>query len=416
MISVENVIVGAGPYGLSIAAHFCAHNIETLVIGRPMASWRANMPIGMALKSETFASNLSDPLRQHTVENFYRTRGLAYRPVGDPLPIATFIDYANWFAKHSIPEVRDVELQSLRRSKGGFELSLSDGSLVRTKRAILAIGHVAFQSIPSALGALPRDLLTHTCQHHDLAKFSGKDVTIVGRGQSGLETAALLHEVGARVRILVRAPRVEWNSDPNAARSLIWRLRHPDAGLGAGWYSLGISELPTWFHRLPLQTRDRIFRTSWGPSGAWWLKDRVVGKIPVLTSHTISQVVERNSKLEVTVSGADATSGFMTDHIIAATGYKVDLGNLKFLADELRSNINTCDGSPNLNSVFESSVPNLHFVGLASAQSFGPVMRFVYGAKHASTILTRHIRATLRMPIAESGTDGQPRNVKPAMR
>ena len=87
MTSVENVVVGAGPYGLSIAAHFRAHNIETLVIGRPMASWSANMPVGMALKSEIFASNLSDPLRQHTLENFYRARGLAYRPVGNPCPL-----------------------------------------------------------------------------------------------------------------------------------------------------------------------------------------------------------------------------------------------------------------------------------------------------------------------------------------
>ena len=309
-----------------------------------------------------------------------------------------------------------MELQSLRRSKGGFELSLSDGAVVRTKRAILAVGHVAFQSIPSTLGALPRDLLTHACQHCDLTKFAGKDVTIVGRGQSGLETAALLHEHGASVRILVRAPRVEWNSDPNAARSLISRLRRPEAGLGAGWYSLGISELPAWFHRLPLATRDRIFRTSWGPSGAWWLKDRVVGKIPVLTSHTISQVVEKNGKLEVTVHGLGATSSFETDHIIAATGYKVDLGNLKFLGDELRSGIKTHDGSPRLNTVFESSVPNLHFVGLASAQSFGPVMRFVYGAKHASTILARHVRPAARLRVADSRAADQPSSAEPAVR
>ena len=415
MNSVENVVVGAGPYGLSIAAHFRAHNIETLVIGRPMASWRENMPVGMALKSEIFASNLSDPLRQHTLENFYRARGLAYRPVGDPLSIATFIDYADWFTKHSVPEVRDVELQSLRRSKGGFELGLSDGSVVRTKRVILAVGHVAFQSIPSDLGALPRDLLTHTCQHSDLTKFSGKDVTIIGRGQSGLETAALLHELGASVRILVRAPRVEWNSDPNAARSLISRLRRPEAGLGAGWYSLGISELPTWFHRLPLATRDRIFRTSWGPSGAWWLKDRVVGKIPVLTSHAISQAVEKNGKLKITVQNPGGTSSFETDHIIAATGYKVDLGNLKFLGNELRSGIRTHDGSPRLNAVFESSVPNLHFVGLASAQSFGPVMRFVYGAKHASRILAGHVRPAVRLRVADSRAADQPRSAEPAV-
>ena len=250
------------------------------------------------------------------------------------------------------------------------------------------------------LGDFPAELVSHTSQHCDLSRFSSNDVTVVGRGQSGLETAALLSELGAKVRILVRAPKVEWNSDPNAARSLIARLRRPEAGLGAGWYSLAISELPLLFHRLPLGRRDHIVTTSWGPSGAWWLKQRVVEKIPVLTSRPISRVVERHGKLDVSTGNGQA---FETDHIIAATGYKVDLRRLAFLDETLRSEIKTFNGSPMLNTVFESSASGLHFVGIASAQSFGPVMRFVYGAKHAAAILTRHVRAAIpsRARVAE---------------
>jgi cation diffusion facilitator CzcD-associated flavoprotein CzcO len=329
------------------------------------------------------------------------------------LSLASFVEYAGWFRQHSVPDVRNVELQSLRPSKDGFALEMSDRSSVSAKRVILAVGHVAFQYIPENLSALPRELVTHTAHHQELSGFAGKDVTIVGRGQSALETAALLHEQGASVRILARAPRVAWNPNPNAARSLISRLRRPEAGLGAGWYSLAVSELPTWFHRLPLQMRDNIYRTSWGPSGAWWLKDRVLGKMPVLTSHTITQAKEQNGRLAVTVQGAGAVSTFETDHIIAATGYKVDLANLKFMPDDLRSSIAAYDGSPQLSRVFESSVPNLHFVGLASAQSFGPLMRFVYGARHASAILARHVRPVTRQQTAESGAAGR---VKPAMR
>ena len=88
MVKVENAIVGAGPYGLSIAAHFRAEGIENLVIGQPMASWRNNMPLGMILKSEPFASNLSDPQRRYTLERFYSSRATAYRPIGNPLSIA----------------------------------------------------------------------------------------------------------------------------------------------------------------------------------------------------------------------------------------------------------------------------------------------------------------------------------------
>ena len=393
MMSVENVIVGAGPYGLSIAAHFRASNIEALVIGRPMASWRDHMPAGMILKSETFASNLSDPDRQYTFEQFYRLRGTPYRAVGNPLSIANFIHYSDWFRQQAAPDVRDVALRKLQRLENGFELELDDGSRVRTKRVILATGYLNFQHTPDVLRNLPTELVTHSSQHRDLGRFAGKDVTVVGRGQSGLETAALLHESGASVRVLARASKVEWNSDPNAARSLIARLRRPEAGLGAGWYSLAISELPLLFHRLPPRKRDHIVTTSWGPSGAWWLKQRVVDKMPVLTSQEISRVAEKNGKLEVSVRDAGETATFDTDHVIAATGYKVDLRRLAFLDQALRSEIKTLNRSPTLSTVFESSAPGLHFVGIASAQSFGPVMRFVYGAKHAAAILTRHVRA-----------------------
>src|SRR5947208_15089276 len=162
MISVENVIVGAGPYGLSIAAHFRANNIEALVIGRPMASWRDHMPAGMILKSETFASNLSDPQRRYTFEHFYRLRGTAYRPVGDPLTIANFIGYTDWFRQQAVPEVGDVALRQLRRLENGFALELDDGSRVRAKRVILATGYASFQHTPEVLGNFPAELVSRS--------------------------------------------------------------------------------------------------------------------------------------------------------------------------------------------------------------------------------------------------------------
>src|SRR2546423_15505859 len=152
MINVENVIVGAGPYGLSIAAHFRANNTEALVIGRPIASWRDHMPAGMILKSETFASNLSDPERRYTFEHFYRLRGMPYRPVGDPLSIENFISYADWFRQQAAPDVRDLAVRSLRRLESRFELELDDGSRRGAKRGILAAGYGDFQHMPEMPG------------------------------------------------------------------------------------------------------------------------------------------------------------------------------------------------------------------------------------------------------------------------
>src|SRR5256885_17235141 len=118
MMSVENVIVGAGPYGLSIAAHFRADNIEALVIGQPMASWRHHMPAGMILKSETFASNLSDPERRYTFEHFYRLRGMPYRPGGGPLSLRNFISYADRVWPQAPPAVPDAGVGQMRRLAG----------------------------------------------------------------------------------------------------------------------------------------------------------------------------------------------------------------------------------------------------------------------------------------------------------
>jgi thioredoxin reductase len=395
MVKVENVIVGAGPYGLSIAAHFRALGIENIVIGQPMSSWRNNMPSGMILKSEPFASTLSDPQRCHTLERFCSLRDRAYRHIGNPLSIADFLEYAQWFQQQIRIEVMDATLIDLRQSNNGFELALADGGVIWARRVILATGYLPFKRIPPVLNGLPSELLSHSSEHQDLAQFARKDVTIVGCGQSALELAVMLHERGANVRLLARADRVAWGSEPNLSRSMLRRLIYPDAGIGPGWRSVIVSELPRVFRRLPLQARHRYVTRSWGPAGAWWLLERARDRFPLLTSHSIAHVAERSGKLVLAVQNREKTVTFETDHAIAATGYRVDLDRIQYLCAGLRAKIKTYEGAPILDRALQSSSAGLHFVGVASAQSFGPVMRFVYGAKHAAAFLTAHLSKDL---------------------
>jgi cation diffusion facilitator CzcD-associated flavoprotein CzcO len=398
MATVENIIIGAGPYGLSIAAHLRAAHVSHAIVGKPMESWRRQMPAGMALKSEVFASNLSDPERRYTLELFYASRGLAYAHKGVPLSIVDFLDYADWFQRHAAPEIWDAKLRDLRWLSNGFELTLDDRHVL-AKRVIVATGHLAFRHIPQALRHFADDAhapVSHSADHQDLARFCGDDVTVIGCGQSGLETAALLHEQGANVRVIARAPAVDWNPDVDQSGSVLARLRQPESGLGPGWRSLFYSEAPRGFFMLPAAKRRHIVATSHAPAGAWWLRNRVVGKVPLLTSHHVIAAAERAGGLELSVRSEGDTTQIATDHVIAATGYRVDLNRLAFLDPEVRAAIKTADGAPVLNSAFESSVPGLHFVGIASALSFGPVMRFVYGARHAAAILTSHIRSSPR--------------------
>lgn len=393
MTSCETVIVGAGPYGLSIGAHLRSANLEHIIIGSPMESWRAYMPTGMALKSERFASNLSDPDGRYTVERFCAQRGSAYVRTGVPLPITEFVDYADWFQRNAMPEVWNTRLRRLRRIPNGYELSLDD-AIVLAKRVILATGHLAFRYIPEALQSLAQsapELVSHSADHRDLAAFAGRDVTVIGAGQSALETAALLHEQGANVRVLARAAAIQWNADLDAVKSLYKRMRWPESGLGDGWRSLAYSELPRLFHLLPNSIRRNIVATANGPAGAWWLKDRLVGKVPLLTGHTVSAATVQHGKVQLSVRGNNGPVRIETDHVIAATGYQVDLERLPFLDPSLSAAIKTFAGAPRLNPAFETSVPDLHFVGLASAMTFGPVMRFVFGARHAATILSTRI-------------------------
>jgi FAD-dependent urate hydroxylase len=398
MAMVETIIIGAGPYGLSIAAHLRSANVSHAIVGKPMKSWRRHMPAGMALKSEAFASDLSDPERRYTLERFRASRGAAYVHKGVPLSIVDFLDYADWFQRQAAPEIWDATLHNLRWLGNGFELTLDDRHVL-AKRVIVATGHLAFRYIPHVLRPLTGDahaLVSHSADHQDLAKFCGDDVTVIGCGQSGLETAALLHEQGANVRVLARAPAVDWNPDLDQSASVFARLRQPESGLGPGWRSLFYSKAPRGFFMLPAGKRRDIVATSHAPAGAWWLRNRVLGKVPLSTSHHVAAAAERAGRLELSVRHERGTVQITTDHVIAATGYRVDLDRLAFLDPDMRAAIATADGAPVLNPVFESSVPGLHFVGIASALSFGPVMRFVYGARHAAAILTSHIRSPAR--------------------
>jgi hypothetical protein len=398
MTNCDTVVVGAGPYGLSIAAHLGAADVDHAIIGSPMESWRAHMPREMVLKSERFASNLADADGRYTIERFCALRGRPYARKGVPLPMADFLDYADWFRRNAVPDVWDSKLRRLRRISDGFELTLDD-RVVLAKRVILATGHLAFRHFPEALEDLARnapDLVSHSADHADLAKFAGLDVTVIGCGQSSLETAALLSEHGAHVRVLARAPAVAWDAEFDAAKSLYKRIRWPESGLGDGWRSLAYSEMPRVFPSLPEHTRRRIVAKANGPSGAWWLKNRVIGKIPLLTDHEIVAAAERNGRLQLSARRDDGAVQIETDHVIAATGYRVDLGRLPFLDPALCAAIKTFSGAPLLKGAFETSLPNLHFVGLASAMTFGPVMRFVYGTRHAATILSASIAPSAR--------------------
>jgi thioredoxin reductase len=253
---------------------------------------------------------------------------------------------------------------------------------------------MAFRYIPEQLIGLPEPLCFHSTRFGDVHAYKGREVVVIGAGQSALETAVLLHEAGANVRLMAKIEAPEWNHSPKSNRTILDSVVEPESGLGFGWKALALSELPQIFRwRFSPEVRHRFVANSWGPAGAWWMRKRFEGVIDGLFGSQIESAAEVGGRVRLTVDGPGGKKVIETDHVIAGTGFKVDVDRLEFIDASLRSEIAREFSAPVLDSHFETSVPGLFIVGVASAPTFGPVMRFMFGAKHVAPALTRRLSA-----------------------
>ncbi|MEV0412651.1 NAD(P)-binding domain-containing protein [Streptomyces sp. NPDC050448] len=403
------VVVGAGPYGLSIAAHAVAAGLGVRVLGRPMASWRDHMPDGMYLKSEPWSSNLSSPDGRHTLAAYCATRGLAAEH-GSPLPIGTFSSYGMWFARHAVPEVEEVTVTEVTPQGDGFLIRTAEGPPLLARTVALAVGVMPFVHLPQTLRDLPPGHGSHSSGHRDLARFAGREVAVIGAGQAALETAALLAENGARPCLVARRSRLNWNTVPQPLeRPALRSLRDPHSGLGTGWRSWVWSEAPWAVRRLPAPARERIAATALGPAGAWWLRDRFERSVPVLLGHRLHRAVPVGERTRLGLTTAAGESVVLdVAHVVAATGFTPHLGRLELLDARLRAALETVgdSGAPELSAGFESSWPGLFFAGLLTAPSFGPSMRFVHGAGFTAGRLVKGVRKRLGARGRPTGSTG----------
>src|ERR1700733_5843581 len=99
------VVLGAGPYGLSVSAHLLGHGLNVATFGKPLHFWRNYMPDGMLLRSYWWATTLSDPQHKYTFTQYFEEKGI--QP-DEPLPRETFIDYGLWFQQHAVPNVDET--------------------------------------------------------------------------------------------------------------------------------------------------------------------------------------------------------------------------------------------------------------------------------------------------------------------
>ncbi|MFC9645001.1 FAD-dependent oxidoreductase [Streptomyces mirabilis] len=394
------VVIGAGPYGLSVAAHLRAAGVPVHIYGDVMGSWRHAMATGMFLKSTPAATDLSAPVPGGRLADFRREMREPELTELTPIPCETFVRYGMWFTQRYVGAVEPARVVAVERAGAGFVVRLTGGEEIRAVAVVVATGLATLAHIPDDLRALapggpgPQAALSHTSQHTDLSRYAGQRVAVVGGGQSALESAALLNEAGADVEVLVRASRVRWGERPQLGCRWTQRMAAPPSPLGSGWVLAAVCRAPGAVPGLPAAARMHLFRRALGPSGGWWLRERVEGVVPVRTACHIERARLTGEGVQLRLAGGPPAE-LVVDHVLAATGYRLDVDALGFLPRPVRQAVARVPGTqaPRLSGAFESSVPGVYFTGSLAAPTFGPMLRFVAGTDFAARRITKHLTA-----------------------
>jgi hypothetical protein len=382
-------VIGAGPFGLSIAAHLRCAGIETRAFGDVMSFWRGHMPVGMKLRSSWEASHLSAPGGRYSLDEYVAAGGMKR---AEPIPIEDFIRYGQWFQRQTVPDLDPRKVSRVERAGDRFRIVLEDGTAFHSQQVAIAAGLANQALFPPEFQGISRDFVSHAADHVDLARFKGQRVAVIGRGQSGTESAALLSEAGAEVELICRGP-VHWlgreagagKGRKSAMRALLRGMRAPG---GVGPFPLDwLAEVPGAVRLFPAALRKRLSERCLRPAAAGWLRPRM-GGVRVNPGRSVTGARAQDGVLTLHLD--DGTCS-VVDHALLATGYMLDISKPGILAPGLLDRIQLHQGSgcPVLSAHFESSVPNLYFAGSSAVPSYGPKMRFVSGVGYAARSITQ---------------------------
>jgi thioredoxin reductase len=397
-------IIGAGPYGLGVAARLRAAGVDTQVFGEEMGYWR-RMPRGMLLRSPYQASSISDARGPVGLPAYEAVMGIS---LPRPLPLDEFVRYGEWVAQRVAPDIDRRRVARVERLKGGFKLTTADGDSLETQRVVMATGLETFERRHPVLSALQPSLVSHTADLREPGRFAGASVIVVGGGQSAIESAALLHDGGASVEVVLRARRVRWLTRTAAIHKHSRALRplfYPDTDVGPPVLNQ-VAARPRAFRSLPVRMQVPLARRCIRPAASGWLVGRTAN-VRITTGVSVAACEPADGGVQLELD--DGSSRFV-HHVILGTGFQLDARRHPLLAAELAEQIEQRDGYPLLRRDYESSVDGLHFVGALSAVSYGPIMRFVCGTWFTSAALERSLPARLgvRRPAgvaSYAGTD-----------
>jgi NADPH-dependent 2,4-dienoyl-CoA reductase/sulfur reductase-like enzyme len=398
----ELAIIGAGPYGLGANAALRDVDLDVRVFGTPMSFWRERMPVGMLMKSPWTATSFAGPDSGVTLDDYERSLGTT---LPRPLPLHQFLAYSEWFRERTRPAIDERWVERLVPRDAGFELQLADGQRIAATRVVVAAGIAPFGARPRLFDELPAERAFHSTELTDPSAYAGARVAVIGAGQSGLESAALLHEAGADVVVLVRAPAVHWLIRSKRLHALgpVAKMLYAPSDIGPAGLSRLVA-MPMLFGRLPRSMRERLDRRALRAAGTAWLVPRL-RDVAIKTGVEVSSADCNHAGIQLALSSGERLP---VDHVVMGTGFRVDVSRYGFLPRELLGRLRCVHGYPVLSRWFESSLPGLYFLGAPAAGTFGPLLRFVAGAEFAATRLARHMRGLSAAGRTRIGASRQP--------
>jgi cation diffusion facilitator CzcD-associated flavoprotein CzcO len=373
---LDIAVIGAGPYGLSVAAHLAGRRVRTF--GAPMETWRTRMPPYMFLRSDWQETSLAAPGNLGSIDRWARIAGEERE---EPIPLQKFLRYAEWFRRTFAPEGDGADVAGLERDGKGYRLTTAAGEELAARQVVVAVGAVPFAYAPPPLAEAVGDRVAFATSLQDYEPYRGRRVVVVGGGQGGVESASLAVQAGADVELVVRSS-LRWFADrePHRPRGpwrqRLYRLAYPVVGYGPPPLNR-LALHPDVFAALPRSARRRLAARILRAGGSPWLRVEVERSVEVTEGVAVRRI-EQNGVVRVRLSDGTVREA---DAVILAAGFRFSLDRLSFISAGIREGIALDEGRPVLDRWFRSTQEGLLFVGFAAEHRFGPVARFIPGTR-----------------------------------
>ena len=227
--------------------------------------------------------------------------------------------------------------------------------------------------MPDVLAGLPPELVSHSYDHHELSRFAGKKLLMLGAGSSAVDTAVLAQRSRRRCHAAgARAVTSSYHAmpDPDAV-SWLQAITHPSSGIGPGWRSFLCTNAPRLFRRLPEALRLRATKRHLGPAPGWFMRGKLHGAATYLGHDDRRRARLWQTRVLLTLARRRRhASRSLADHVIAATGYQARPAPPAVPGHRAcATQIAHVEHTPRLSDHFETSVPGLYAMGILAANT-----------------------------------------------